>query len=145
MDHEFCGVVRNSGYSKKFQISAINIFWEIYTVENVVFIRKEKGIFVEKLMAQIIQVMCAMVYDEKYVEKEFNCDYLPDTISDIVQGILTLNIVIYLMVVYHIVHKSGIKFHNKDLAISNTVIYHFIINLVRQYGLLLLNFLKLMI
>ncbi len=54
MDHEFCGVVRNSGYSKKFQTSAINIFWEIYTVENVVFIRKEKGIFVEKLMAQII-------------------------------------------------------------------------------------------
>ena len=74
-----------------------------------------------------------MVYDEKYVEKEFNCDYLPDTISDIVQGILTL------MVVYHIVHKSGIKFHDKDLTISNTVIYHFIINLVRKYGLLLLN------
>ena len=129
MGHEFCGVVTNPGDSD-FKVGDRVVFWaNLYCGECDMCRAGKEQLCRDVNGTNYIGFVCNGAYAEKYVGKASNAYLLPDSVSDVVAGLIDP-----LMVAYHAVKQANLKLHDKVLVVGNGIIGQLIGGLAKKAG-----------
>lgn len=129
MGHEFCGEVVDPGDSD-FRIGDRVTFWaNLYCGECDMCREGREQLCREVRGEKYIGFVCNGGYAEYFVGKAKNAFRLPDTVSDVAAGLIDP-----LMVAYHAVRRSRLKWRDKVLVVGSGIIAQLVGGLVRKAG-----------